>query len=302
MNELQIFTNDTFGEVRTVTRGGEPWFVAADVCEFFGVTNRNRALQSLDEDEKGGTQIDTPGGTQTMTIISESGLYSLLFYLQPTKARGISDEQIAERCELLRKYKRWITHEVIPSIRRHGAYITTETAEKIMADPDNWIKLLTTVKEERKAKTIAEAKNEQLETEKAQLIKELETRKNQSVKYFILGSYYEQAMKLGTDITLTETAKEIGCGRNELIELCLRKKYLYRSQSGRLLPYANRTARGVFSLKEYKPKSGYALEPTLYVTIAGRAKLNAECISAGLVKPTLPEEDTPIWELAEVAR
>lgn len=147
---------------------------------------------------------------------------------------------------------------------------------------------------------LLESKCAALESEKAQMAEELDIRKKQGVKYFILGSYYEQAMKAGTDITLTETAKEIGCGRNELIDLCLRKKYLYRSQSGRLLPYANRTARGVFSIKEYKPKGGYTLEPTLYVTIAGRAKLNAECISAGLVRPTLPDADIPVWELAEV--
>ena len=149
---------------------------------------------------------------------------------------------------------------------------------------------------------LLESKCAALESEKAQIAEELDLRKKQGVKYFILGSYYEQAMKTGTDITLTETAKEIGCGRHELIDLCLRKKYLYRSQSGRLLPYANRTAKGVFSIKEYKPKGGYTLEPTIYVTIAGRAKLNAECIKAGLVRPTLPDEDTPVWELAEVAK
>lgn len=142
----------------------------------------------------------------------------------------------------------------------------------------------------------------ELEAEKAQIAEELDLRKKQGVKYFILGSYYEQAMKPGTDITLTETAKEIGCGRNELIDLCLRKKYLYRSPSGRLLPYANRTAKGVFTIKEYKYKGGYTLEPMIYVTIAGRAKLNAECINAGLVRPTLPDADAPEWELAEVVR
>lgn len=149
---------------------------------------------------------------------------------------------------------------------------------------------------------LLEAKCAALESEKAQMAEELDIRKKQGVKYFILGSYYEQAIKTGTDITLTETAKEIGCGRNELIDLCLRKKYLYRSPSGRLLPYANRTAKGVFTIKEYKYKGGYTLEPMIYVTIAGRAKLNAECISAGLVRPTLPDADTPEWELAEVVR
>lgn len=292
MNSLQTFTNDNFGEVRTISKDNEPWFVAADVCRALEIGNPSQAISRLEEDERmtlssNDSHSGQRGGAQSYTIVNEPGLYSLVLGSRKPEARA---------------FKRWITHEVIPAIRRHGAYITTETAEKIMADPDNWIKLLTALKDERKAKTIAEAKNEQLETEKAQLKEELEIRRNQGVKYYILGSYYEQAMKAGTDITLTETAKEIGCGRNELIDLCLRKKYLYRNQSGRLLPYANRTARGVFSIKEYKPKGGFALEPTIYVTIAGRAKLNAECIKAGLVKPTLPVEDTPIWELAEVVR
>lgn len=302
MNELQIFKNDTFGEVRTVSLEGEPWFVAADVCRVFGIVNHRNIVARLDDDEKGVHDADTLGGSQSFTIINEAGLYHALFTMEPKNARGISDEAINERIEKLRSFKRWITHEVIPSIRKHGAYITTEAAEKIMNDPDNWIKLLTALKEEREGKEVAEAKCAALETEKTQMAEELDIRKKQGVKYFILGSYYEQAMKAGTDITLTETAKEIGCGRNELIDLCLRKKYLYRSQSGRLLPYANRTAKGVFSIKEYKPKGGYTLEPTLYVTIAGRAKLNAECINAGLVRPTLPDADTPVWELAEVAR
>ncbi len=287
MNEIQIFKNDTFGEVRTVLKDNEPWFVAADVCRALELDRTWNALQRLEEDEKGTTSISTLGGEQDVSIINEPGLYSLVLGSRKPEARA---------------FKRWITHEVIPSIRKHGAYITTEVAEKIMSDPDNWIKLLTALKEEREGKEVAEAKCAALESEKAQMAEELDLRKKQGVKYFILGSYYEQAMKSGTDITLTETAKEIGCGRHELIDLCLRKKYLYRSQSGRLLPYANRTAKGVFSIKEYKPKGGYTLEPTLYVTIAGRAKLNAECIKAGLVRPTLPDEDTPVWELAEVAR
>ena len=78
MNDLQIFN---YGEVpvRTIVKDGEPWWVAKDVCEVFGETNRNRAMQALDADEKGYTQIDTPGGQQKMAIINEPGLYKLLF-------------------------------------------------------------------------------------------------------------------------------------------------------------------------------------------------------------------------------
>lgn len=136
MNDMQVFTNNMFGQVRVVQREGEPWFVAGDVCDYFGVTNRNRVMQQIDPDDKGGTQIDTPGGRQTVTIISESGLYALLFALQPTKARGIDDDVINKRVEQIRKFKRWITHEVIPAIRKTGGYIVGEnsmTDEELMA-------------------------------------------------------------------------------------------------------------------------------------------------------------------------
>ena len=146
-NELQIFENKQFGQVRAIMKDGEPWFVAADVCNVFGETNRNRAMQSLDDDEKGYTQIDTPGGEQKMSIINESGLYALLFAMQPQKARGVTDEHIEKRQNMLRAFKRWVTHDVVPSIRKTGAYMTPETIEKVLMNPDTIISLATQLKE-----------------------------------------------------------------------------------------------------------------------------------------------------------
>ena len=123
MNELMTIMNSAeFGEVRTVLRDGEPWFVAKDVCDAFGETNRNRAMQRLDDDEKGYTRMTTPGGEQQVAIVSESGLYALLFAMQPEEARGVSDEYIRERQEKLRAFKRWITHDVLPTLRKQGYY------------------------------------------------------------------------------------------------------------------------------------------------------------------------------------
>ena len=147
MNELQVFENKQFGQVRAIMKDGEPWFVAADVCNVFGETNRNRAMQSLDDDEKGYTQIDTPGGEQKMSIINESGLYALLFAMQPQKARGVTDEHIEKRQNMLRAFKRWVTHDVVPSIRKTGAYMTPETIEKVLMNPDTIISLATQLKE-----------------------------------------------------------------------------------------------------------------------------------------------------------
>lgn len=88
MNELQIFNSSEFGQIRTVIIDNEPWFVGKDVCEVFGDTNHKRSLSRIDDDEKGVSQIDTPGGKQNMTVINESGLYSLLFQMQPQKSKG----------------------------------------------------------------------------------------------------------------------------------------------------------------------------------------------------------------------
>lgn len=121
-NMLTVFENKDFGRVRTINIDKDPWFVAKDVMEMFKATNRNRLMQDLEEDEKGYTQIDTPGGPQKMAIINESGLYSLLFAMTPTKARGVSEDYIKMRTSQLKQFKRWITHEVIPSIRKTGKY------------------------------------------------------------------------------------------------------------------------------------------------------------------------------------
>jgi len=114
--------------VRTVNVDGSPWFVSADICRYFGVTNRNRALQKLPPEDKGGTQIQTNGGVQTVQIINESGLYTLLFSLEPSKARGMSVEYVEARCQELKAFRRWVTHEVLPSIRKTGRYLITPSA------------------------------------------------------------------------------------------------------------------------------------------------------------------------------
>ena len=156
-SELQVFSYEG-NQVRTVQIDGQPWWVAKDVCDAFGETNRNRALQSLEDDEKGGTQLSTPGGLQNFTIINESGLYSLLLARQPQKARGVSDEHIAERQDKLRAFRRWVTHEVLPTIRKHGAYVTNNKLDELMSDPDTWVRLINELKAERDQRQQLEAK------------------------------------------------------------------------------------------------------------------------------------------------
>ena len=107
MNELMIFENEQFGKIRTIEQGGEPWFVAVDVCRGLEIANTADALGRLDEDEKGIGSVDTPGGKQRLAIVNEPGLYSLTLGSRKPEAKA---------------FKRWITHEVLPSIRRRGSY------------------------------------------------------------------------------------------------------------------------------------------------------------------------------------
>ena len=105
MNEMQVFSNDQFGQVRTVQRDGQPWFVAADVCQALELDKT--ATRRLDDDEKGLHSTQTLGGKQNLLIVNEPGLYSLVLGSRKPEAKS---------------FKRWITHEVIPAIRKTGAY------------------------------------------------------------------------------------------------------------------------------------------------------------------------------------
>ena len=132
--EITAFTSTEFGTVRTVVQNGEPWFVAADVCRALDVGNSRQALTRLDDDEKGVISSDTPGGTQNFATVSEAGLYSLVLSSRKPEAKA---------------FKRWITHEVIPSIRKHGAYMTQQTIDNIIADPSNFMKLVGALADEK---------------------------------------------------------------------------------------------------------------------------------------------------------
>lgn len=137
--EIKIFENKEFGEIRTTNIDGDPWFVGKDVCEAFGDTNHKRSLANIDDSDRCISKIDTAGGKQNMVIINESGLYSLLFQMQPQKAKGVSqnDYLIEERIQKLKRFKKWVTSEVLPSIRKNGGYIANQeklTPEQIVAN------------------------------------------------------------------------------------------------------------------------------------------------------------------------
>lgn len=146
MNELMIFNNPEFGEIRTVEVNGEPWFVGKDVATALGYGEgkslANAVANHVDEEDKGVTELMTPGGNQKMVIINESGLYSLV---------------LSSKLPGAKNFKRWITSEVIPSIRKHGAYMTPETLEAAIMNPDIMIRLCTVLKEEQDRRKSLEA-------------------------------------------------------------------------------------------------------------------------------------------------
>lgn len=146
-NGLQVFTNDQFGQIRTINQNGEPWFVAADVCGALDIGNPSQAITRLDDDEKMTTLISNESaatGKSQLSFVNEPGLYSLVLGSRKPEAKA---------------FKRWITHEVIPAIRKHGVYATPETVEKMLGDPDCMIKILETLRDERQARIAAEEKN-----------------------------------------------------------------------------------------------------------------------------------------------
>ncbi|MEY8389471.1 phage antirepressor KilAC domain-containing protein [Oscillospiraceae bacterium 38-13] len=235
MNELQIFNNPEFGAIRTVEIDGEPWLVGKDVCAVFGDKNHNRSLGRVDAEDKRVVPItDSMGRTQQITIINESGLYAHLFAMQPQKANngGVSDAypiEIQERIDRLRKFKRWITHEVIPSIRKHGAYMTPETLDRMITSPEFGIKLLTALKDEQEkrkalevqaeknrpkvlfADSVAASKSSILVREMAKLLKQNGVHTGQNRLFETLREKGFLIKRQGTDYnTPTQKAMEMG--------------------------------------------------------------------------------------------
>ncbi|MDR2794969.1 MAG: phage antirepressor KilAC domain-containing protein [Holosporaceae bacterium] len=240
-SELQTFLYNA-REVRAIQKNDEIWFVAKDICNVFGEANRNRAMQVLDEDEKGYTQMTPPRGMQQCAIVNESGLYSLLFVMRPAKARGINKKYIAEREEKLRQFKRWVTHEVLPQIRKHGAYITAYKIEDIMNNPDAWISLITAIKEERSAK-------EQLQIHCRDLRLQIEINKPKIL-------FADAVLASDGNILIGELAKilksnGIEIGQNRLFKLLRQCGFLIkRNGSDYNMPTQKAMELGLFKVKE----------------------------------------------------
>lgn len=147
MNELKIFQSEEFGEIRTVQLNNETYFVGKDVARALGYGEgkslNNAIANHVAEEDKGVTELMTPGGKQNMTVINESGLYALIF---------------GSKLESSKRFKHWVTSEVLPSIRKHGVYAVDELLE----NPDMAIKAFTALKEEREKNKLLQADNDRM--------------------------------------------------------------------------------------------------------------------------------------------
>lgn len=236
-NKVEIFKNEQFGEIRTVIIDNEPWFVAADVCRALEIDST--ATRRLDDDEKSAlrlTQTSSNGVEQEreMTVINEPGLYSLVLGSRKSEAK---------------EFKRWVTHEVIPSIRKHGAYMTEDTIKKVLTTPDFIIQLATELKEEQE-RSAALRKENQIMKPKAE--------------------YFDCLVDRNLLTNFRDTAKELHVKQNEFITYLLELGYVYRDKKKKLLPYAQYVNEGLFELKEYSNKqTGQCGNQTL-ITPKGR--------------------------------
>lgn len=207
MNELQIFNNAEFGQIRTVQLNNEVWFVASDICKALELSNTTMALERLDEDEKSKFNLGLSGGDTN--CVNEYGLYNLV---------------IASRKEGAKSFKRWITHEVIPSIRKNGGYIANQenlTPEQIVANA-----LVV-------AQNILKQKDKQIEEMQPKV------------------AFFNAVAESKTAISMNEVAKVLaipGYGRNNLFEFLRNKKVLDRYN----IPYQRYVDAGWFRVIEQK--------------------------------------------------
>lgn len=217
MNDIQIFDNKEFGQIRTIEIDGEPWFVGNDVAKSLGYTNpRDAILNHVFDDDKGVEKLDTLGGAQNMTVINESGMYSLIFN---------------SRLESAKKFKHWVTSEVIPSIRKTGGYNLPQTypeALRALAD-----------QAEKAEKLLIQNNELQLATQEMK----------PKAEFFDAVAGSKKAM------SMEEVAKILsypGIGRNKLFEI-LRNQNILQSDN---IPYQKYIDSGYFRVIEQKYNVG----------------------------------------------
>ena len=233
MNELTVFSNTEFGEIRTIMIDNEPWFVAKDVALLLGYKNTNQSVKdNTDEQDRRISPIVTPSGTQNMVIINESGLYDLIFGSHLPEAK---------------KFKRWITSEVLPTLRKTGSYSITEQKQDsyMIEDPV-----------ERAKRWIEE------QEEKKRLEQTVEEQKPKC-------DYFDNLVDSKLLTTFRDTAKEFHMPPQQFTKWLTDRGYIYRDKHNMIKPYEQYRRSGLFQMKDFSTPFGYSNVQT-YITIKGK--------------------------------
>ena len=242
LNDLQIFKNEEFGKIRTILIDGEPWFVGKDVAGALGYVNTTKAVINhvYNEDKKfmmvelAQSQNGTmPKGSTKTAFINESGLYSLI---------------LSSKLDSAKKFKHWITSEVLPSIRQYGSYIANPT--QLINDPEFFIAIGEKLKENQKQIKELKQSNEEMQPK---------------------AKYFDDLVDKKLLTNFRDTAKELHMSQKEFIQSLLNDGYIYRDKKNRLRPYKNKN-NGLFELKEFK--NGYHVGVQTFITPKGRATFN----------------------------
>lgn len=261
MSELQIFKNAEFGSIRTLTINGEPYFVGRDVAEILGYSNSRKALADhVDEEDKGVTKCDTLGGTQEMTVINESGLYSLI---------------LGSKLPTARRFKRWVTSEVLPTIRRHGVYAVDE----VLANPDMLIEALLQLKAERE---INQALKETVVVQNQQIV-EMKPK----------ASYYDVVLNCKDLVAISVIAKDYGWSANRMNQYLHQKGVQYKQGNKIWLLYQKYAEMGYTNTKTHShPGNDGTMHTAVhtYWTQQGRLFIYELLKSDGIL-PTMEQED-----------
>ena len=216
MEELQIFSNAEFGEVRTLILNNEPWFVGKDAAGILSYKDTADAIKRhVDDDDKLTRRFTDSGQSREMYIINESGLYSLI---------------LSSKLPTAKKFKRWVTSEVLPAIRKHGLYAT----EELIANPDIAIAAFKALKEEREARKALEAENKQMQP---------------------LALFAKSVSASDTSILIGDLAKLLkqngyDTGQKRLFEELRQRGFLMKSGSSKNLPTQKSMELGLFEVKE----------------------------------------------------
>lgn len=217
MNELQIFNNEKYGAIRTSIINNEPYFMLADVCRVLEIKNSRDVLTRLNKHGVGITDvIDNLGRTQQATFINESNLYKLAFTSRKKEAEEFTE---------------WVTSEVLPSIRKHGIYMTSPVAQQAINNPTEFL---------ARAVLVANQELDKLKMENAVMKPKAD--------------YFDGLVERNTLTNFRETVKLLHIGQNKFINWLLNKKFIYRDIKGKLLAYSNYISgsKPYFDVKEQK--------------------------------------------------